>query len=108
MREEAPAVHLFGLQNARVPVEQASLLARALRRAVMARIQSQLGRGETLSPFFTGHLPDGAPASNPRGSALAEIAAIAGAVRQFGGYVWAATEFGRGTIFRIFLPQIAN
>ncbi len=53
-------------------------------------------------------LPDGAPASNPGGSALDEIAAIAGAVRQSGGYVWAATEFGRGTTFRIFLPQIAH
>jgi CRISPR-associated protein Csb2 len=60
--EEPPAVHLFGLEGKRARVEQAETLTRALRRAVMARVQSQLGRGETLAPFFTGHLPGGSPA----------------------------------------------
>jgi two-component system CheB/CheR fusion protein len=50
---------------------------------------------------------DGAPAGS-RGSALTEIAAIAGTVRQYGGSVWAASELGRGTTFRIFLPRITN
>jgi two-component system CheB/CheR fusion protein len=51
--------------------------------------------------------PDGSAAGS-RGSALTEIAAIAGAVRQYGGSVWAASELGRGTTVRIFLPQIPN
>jgi len=34
-------------------------LARALRRAVMARVQSTLGRGQRLSPYFPGHEHDG-------------------------------------------------
>ena len=37
-------------------------LVRALRRAVMARVQAQLGPRATLPVFFTGHGPSGAPA----------------------------------------------
>ena len=37
-------------------------LVRALRRAVMARVQAQLGPRATLPVFFTGHEPSGAPA----------------------------------------------
>lgn len=46
---------------------------------------------------------DGAERSTARG--LSDVSATAGIIRQFGGYVWAASEFGRGTTFRIFLPQ---
>lgn len=38
------------------------LLARALRRAVMARVQAALGPGETLPKYFSGHDDDGGPA----------------------------------------------
>ena len=37
-------------------------LARALRRAVMARVQETMGERATLPAFFTGHATDGAPA----------------------------------------------
>ena len=37
-------------------------LARALRRAVMARVQDVIGAREMLAAFFTGHAEDGAPA----------------------------------------------
>ena len=47
---------------------------------------------------------DGAERSTARG--LSDVSATAGIIRQFGGYVWAASEFGRGTTFRIFLPQV--
>lgn len=47
---------------------------------------------------------DGAERSAARG--LADVSATAAIIRQFGGYVWAASEFGRGTTFRIFLPQV--
>jgi two-component system CheB/CheR fusion protein len=41
-------------------------------------------------------------------STVSEISSIASVLRQFGGFVWAASEFGRGTTFRIFLPQVAD
>jgi CRISPR-associated protein Csb2 len=37
-------------------------LVRALRRAVMARVQKEMRSGETLPVFFSGHAADGAPA----------------------------------------------
>ena len=42
-----------------------------------------------------------------RAAGLADLAAIAGTVRQLRGYIWAASELGRGTTVRIFLPQVA-
>ena len=47
---------------------------------------------------------DGSERSTARG--LSDVSATAGIIRQFGGYVWAVSEFGRGTTFRIFLPQV--
>jgi CRISPR-associated protein Csb2 len=49
---------LDGLAEKPEPLE----LARAMRRAVMARIQDILGKRETLPMFFTGHEDDGGPA----------------------------------------------
>lgn len=39
----------------------AEQLARALRRAVMARVQRNIGERRVLPPFFTGHTRDGSP-----------------------------------------------
>ncbi|HLK79940.1 MAG TPA: type I-U CRISPR-associated protein Csb2 [Xanthobacteraceae bacterium] len=47
-------------------------LARALRRAVMARVQEKIGR-ETLPAFFTGHAVDGTPLRPGRHEHLAFI-----------------------------------
>ncbi|HLI13803.1 MAG TPA: type I-U CRISPR-associated protein Csb2 [Alphaproteobacteria bacterium] len=47
-------------------------LARALRRAVMARVQEKIGR-EALPAFFTGHAADGAPLRSGRHEHLAFI-----------------------------------
>lgn len=41
-----------------------------------------------------------------RSAALTDIGSIAAAIRQFDGFIWAASEFGRGTTFRIFLPAL--
>jgi CRISPR-associated protein Csb2 len=60
--ENPQALHLFALEGERAPADQAELLARSLRRVVMARVRQRLDRGEPLSTFFTGHRPDGAPA----------------------------------------------
>lgn len=46
-------------------------LARALRRAVMARVQENLGARVTLPAFFTGHAADGAPSRSGRHEHLA-------------------------------------
>lgn len=48
-------------------------LARALRRAVMARVQAELGPAAELPAFFHGHAPDGAPARAHRSSHLAYV-----------------------------------
>lgn len=48
-------------------------LARALRRAVMARVQKQIGKREKLPVFFTGHEEDGGPA---RGGSHAHLAFV--------------------------------
>lgn len=54
-------------------------LARALRRAAMARVQDELAKGEKLSVFFTGHEADGAPA---RGGGHAHLAFVPDLERQ--------------------------
>jgi CRISPR-associated protein Csb2 len=46
-------------------------LARALRRAVMARVQEQIGEREALPAFFSGHARDGTPARSGRHEHLA-------------------------------------
>jgi CRISPR-associated protein Csb2 len=48
-------------------------LARALRRAVMARVQEKMGERTALPPFFTGHAADGAPARSGRHEHLAFV-----------------------------------
>jgi len=50
-----------------------SAISAALRRAVMARVQSVLGKNEPLPTFFTGHEPDGSPA---RGNAHRHLAFV--------------------------------
>jgi CRISPR-associated protein Csb2 len=48
-------------------------LARALRRAVMARVQEKMGERATLPPFFTGHAANGAPSHSGRHEHLAFV-----------------------------------
>ncbi len=45
-------------------------VSRALRRAVMSRVQATLGIGNRLAPFFSGHAEDGAPVRRTRSSHL--------------------------------------
>jgi CRISPR-associated protein Csb2 len=67
---QSQGVHVLlieeGLAAAPDPVE----LARALRRAVMARVQAVLGPRATLPTFFTGHELDGSPGRAARSSHL--------------------------------------
>jgi CRISPR-associated protein Csb2 len=68
LREGPPAVHVFAINPSEAPpVAVREQLTRALRNAVMARVDDEMGgprgrRGEKLPTFFTGHVEDGAPA----------------------------------------------
>ena len=58
----ADGLHVFEIGSGLVPTADPAEVARALRRAVMARVQATLGARMDLPPFFTGHERDGAPA----------------------------------------------
>lgn len=75
----APMRGVVGVWGFRIEEEscrhlEPEVLTRALRRAVMARVQSVLGAGQALPLYFTGHEPDGAPA---RSGCHAHIAFVA-------------------------------
>lgn len=55
---ELLAFDILGGLKANARPEQ---VASALRRAVMARVQAQIGQSQALDPFFTGHEPEGPP-----------------------------------------------
>ena len=57
-----PGVHTFVVESGLVEKPDPIELARAFRRAVMARVQAMLGETVVLSPFFTGHEINGTPA----------------------------------------------
>jgi two-component system CheB/CheR fusion protein len=52
--------------------------------------------GALLEPFFT---------SRDRRNGDLELAAIANAIRQSGGYIWGTSELGRGASIHIYFPQ---
>ena len=55
-------VHAFVIEGGLTATPHPTDVARALRRAVMARVQAVLEPRATLSTFFTGHERDGSPA----------------------------------------------
>jgi CRISPR-associated protein Csb2 len=58
----SPALRLFAVDPSGTPaLEHAVDVARALRRAVMARAQAVVGARAPLPPFFSGHEADGRP-----------------------------------------------
>jgi CRISPR-associated protein Csb2 len=56
------ALHAFVIESGLSQNPHPADFIRALRRAVMARVQATLGESQTLPPFFSGHEPDGTPA----------------------------------------------
>ena len=54
--------HAFVVDTGLASTPQWFEIARALRRAIMARVQEVLGPRTRLPSFFTGHQPDGSPA----------------------------------------------
>jgi CRISPR-associated protein Csb2 len=82
---KARGVHVFTVGAGLAEQADAIGIARALRRAVMARTQAVLGDSTVLPAFFSGHEPDGAPAKSqlhphvafvfdPRGARLLVVA----------------------------------
>ena len=63
-------VHAFVVEGGLTLTSKPTELTRALRRAVMARVQEVLGARTTLPTFFTGHESDGSPAQTERHSHL--------------------------------------
>jgi CRISPR-associated protein Csb2 len=59
--EIVPGAHVFTITDGLVGQPEPLSVARALRRAVMARVQATDGKREPLAPFFSGHAEDGAP-----------------------------------------------
>ena len=75
-------LHAFAVESGLARDAEPTLVAQALRRAVMARVQDVLGPSESLPAFFSGHERDGSPAAashvayafDPRTSRLLVIA----------------------------------
>lgn len=65
-----PGAYAFAITDGLAGQPEPLDLARALRRAAMARVQATLGQGARLAPFFSGHAEDGAPVRRSRSSHL--------------------------------------
>lgn len=61
VRDVVPGVHAFEIADGLVGEPDPLGLTRALRRAVMARVQDTVGAKVPLDPFFSGHSRDGGP-----------------------------------------------
>lgn len=70
VKDGVPGTHAFAITNGLAGQPEPLEVARALRRAIMARVQATLGSRERLSPFFSGHGEDGAPIQRSRSSHL--------------------------------------
>ncbi len=64
--QRSQGVHVFMVEGGLAATPPPTEVARALRRAVMARVQEVLGSGTSLPAFFTGHERDGSPARTER------------------------------------------
>lgn len=66
-----PGVHAFAVVEGLVDEPQPPNLTHALRRAVMARVQTSIGERKELPSYFSGHDAEGAPIRRAKSSHLA-------------------------------------
>lgn len=73
MAPVAPSLglHVFSVDDGLAENADPVTIARALRRAVMARVQERLGGRRSLPTFFSGHAADGSPARSEESPHLA-------------------------------------
>jgi CRISPR-associated protein Csb2 len=64
-------IFAFAITDGLTDQAESPVLARALRRAVMARVQEKIGERAPLPVFFTGHAADGGPSRSGRHEHLA-------------------------------------
>lgn len=69
-RDVVPGTYAFSIADGLVSQPEPLEVARALRRAIMARVQATIGTRERLAPFFSGHAENGAPVRRSRSSHL--------------------------------------
>ena len=69
-RDIVPGAHAFAITGGLADQPEPLDVARALRRAAMARVQATLGTRERLAPFFSGHAEDGTPVRRSQSSHL--------------------------------------
>lgn len=65
-----PGTHAFSIVDGIVGHPDPLEISRALRRAVMARVQTTIGADKPLAAFFSGHAENGAPIRRSRSSHL--------------------------------------
>lgn len=70
VKDVVPGAHAYAITGSIVGQPEPLDVARALRRAVMARVQATLGPQERLASFFSGHAEDGAPVRRSSSSHL--------------------------------------
>lgn len=69
----AHGVHAFAIDEGLSQYPDPAVVVRALRRAVMARVQETIDSPSTLPPFFSGHEPDRTPVQSQEHSHLAFV-----------------------------------
>lgn len=69
-KDFVPGIHAFSVMAGLASQPDPLILARALRRAVMARVQASRASRERLPAFFSGHAADGAPIRGSQSSHL--------------------------------------
>jgi CRISPR-associated protein Csb2 len=103
---EYAAVHLFSLEGDRPQHQMRETLTRALRRAVIARVQAERGPRVELASFFTGHAPGGDPARSGKHEHLFFLADDADGDGRLDRVAVIAPQLADRTVTRSYGPEL--